>query len=365
MASLTGGQSMAQLDVDDTIPVEVLVQDIFNTGVFVSVNNITLNGIPAEELTHQQIGYFENGFDATLPIDSGIALATHKVRVPFLALVNDGPLEEEEYLDADVATLVAGAEIEDCAVLEFDAVSEVNGLAFTYSFASQEYQNFTCTEYNDAFGLFVSGPGIDGPYSEGAVNIATIPGSDVAVSINTVNGGEPTGDGIFGICWQANPNFVEDSQYFVENYNNAISPVYFKGWTVPFEALIQVQPLETYHFKLAICDVVDAALASAVMLEANSFEGRFLTSTLNQKTTELPIYPNPAKESAFIDLPEEHQGEIWQLRIRDNSGRVVRTQALNTSEIVEIPVSDLEKGMYLIEVFSASGRIGVAKLVRD
>ena len=60
----------------------------------------------------------------------------------------------------------------DCAVIEFDVIVSADALAFNYVFASSEYAAYTCSNYNDAFGLFVSGPGISGPYENDAINIA-------------------------------------------------------------------------------------------------------------------------------------------------------------------------------------------------
>ena len=57
----------------------------------------------------------------------------------------------------------------------FDFVAESESVSFNYVFASTEYSSFTCTSYNDIFGFFLSGPGITGPYSNNAVNLAYIP----------------------------------------------------------------------------------------------------------------------------------------------------------------------------------------------
>jgi hypothetical protein len=78
--------------------------------------------------------------------------------------------------------------------LEFDFVPTGDSLQFRYVFGSEEYTSYTCADYNDAFGFFLSGPGIAGPFSNGAaINIALVPGTTVPVSISTLNGGEPTG----------------------------------------------------------------------------------------------------------------------------------------------------------------------------
>src|SRR5690606_1780277 len=102
-------------------------------------------------------------------------------------------------------------------ILEFDFVPNGDSLMFRYVFASKEYPGYTCSSFNDAFGFFISGPGINGPFSNNAINIALIPGTDVPVAINTLNSGTPSGGNLASTCFNANPDWVEHSMYFVEN----------------------------------------------------------------------------------------------------------------------------------------------------
>ncbi|MBL0105202.1 MAG: choice-of-anchor L domain-containing protein [Bacteroidetes bacterium] len=67
-------------------------------------------------------------------------------------------------------TTLAGAPTFDATILEFDFTPQNDTISFRYVFASEEYPEFVCSTYNDAFGFFISGPGI-----VGTVNIAQIP----------------------------------------------------------------------------------------------------------------------------------------------------------------------------------------------
>src|SRR5690606_36291151 len=67
--------------------------------------------------------------------------------------------------------MLSGQDINDAAILEFDFVPTGDSLKFKYVFGSEEYPTFVCSQYNDAFGFFLSGPGLSGPFSNNSVNI--------------------------------------------------------------------------------------------------------------------------------------------------------------------------------------------------
>jgi hypothetical protein len=355
----------AQITADTSIPIDSLVQEIFNTGTFVEVSNVMFNGVAVDDtMTNMQIGYFANGFSDGLPIDSGFAMTTGNMQALFTGEFGSSFIPNSLQNDSDIVA-ISGFNANDCAVLEFDVLNLAEALAFQYTFASVEYENFTCSSFNDAFGLFISGPGIDGPYLNNAINIALIPDSDVPVGVNTINGGVPTGAGFPSNCEAANPNWVEDSQYFIENYGNSISSVTFTGFTVNLEAFVEVQQNETYHIKFAICDASDSALDSGIILEANSFEGKFLNVFDVDRPQPLKLYPNPTTDQAFIEIPRNFIGQNLSIRILDIQGRVVNSTSLNATGVVELDTSSLEKGLYLVETASNGKVFGISKLLKD
>ena len=60
----------------------------------------------------------------------------------------------------------------DASILEFDFITFSDTILFSYVFASEEYKEFVNANFNDAFGFFISGPGISGPFSNNSMNIA-------------------------------------------------------------------------------------------------------------------------------------------------------------------------------------------------
>ncbi|MBR9920209.1 MAG: hypothetical protein GYB31_05160 [Bacteroidetes bacterium] len=175
--------------------------------------------------------------------------------------------------DPDLSAIANGVGINDAAVLEFDFEPTEPVITFRYVFASEEYCDYANTAFNDAFGFFISGPGINGPYSNNSENIAVIPGTATPVSINNVN-------------------HINNPAYYVSNVSPddfgqladpqcagtptgtfpAINEVQYDGYTIVLEATANVIPCETYHIKLAVGDASDSVFDSAVFLEENSFD---------------------------------------------------------------------------------------------
>lgn len=243
-------QISAQLEVDTTITPQQAVEDIFlSNGIFIS--NVTYNGLPANTLNTSLGVFSSNG--SGIGIESGLLLSTGHAKGAEgqydLGTTYYNPTGGVEG-DVDISNLVSGLSY-DGAILEFDFIATGDSMDFVYVFGSEEYEEFVGTSFNDVFGFFVSGPGISGTFSNGAVNIALIPGTNDPVAINTVN---------------ANMN----SQYFVLNTGQILAQ--YDAYTTPLHACIGgLQIGESYHIKLAISDVADMALDSGVFLSGNSF----------------------------------------------------------------------------------------------
>ena len=265
--------SRAQLVVDTTMTPQELVENIL-LGNGVSASNFSFNGLPATTVNNQA-GFFDAS-NSNTGISSGVILATEAITFLTDTTFLFVPVDPNIVNDPDLLELGTPScgNYNNIAILEFDFVPNGDSLAFNYVFASQEYGSFTCTQFNDVFGFFISGPGISGPYTNNAANIALIPGTNTAVGINTVNSGLADGQAID--CETANPNWLSDTIYFAEEYDyNELqsNPQYMNidGFTNVLTAIAIVQCGETYHIKLAIGDACDTGVNSAVFLEAESF----------------------------------------------------------------------------------------------
>ncbi|MFZ6051156.1 choice-of-anchor L domain-containing protein [Halocola ammonii] len=255
--------SSAQIDVDNTLTVEEYVTQ-FLIGEGVEVSNITFNGMPGDQVS-VYVGSFQNASDE-ITLEEGMIMASGGVTValgPNESGSSSGP-GTTNYNDSDLEQAANSTNLNDEAVVEFDFVPQGDSIKFNYVWASEEYPEFV-NSYNDIFGFFLSGPGINGPYSNNAENIAIVPGTNLPVSINNINNGN---DGVSGPC--VNCEYYVDNNY---DFGGGPTPynIQFDGFTVPLQASAEVQCGETYHIKLAIADAIDTGFDSAIFLENNSF----------------------------------------------------------------------------------------------
>ena len=255
-----------QLTINASLTPTQLVQNILIQGGL-SISNVTFTG--ATGSTTSQIGSFTNASTTYLGLTSGIVLSSGYVTdIPSAGNAN-GNMSDATGTpgDIDLDSLTGGsAGTYDASVLQFDFIPTTNTVSFTYVFGSEEYPDFVCSEFNDVFGFFLSGPGISGPYSNNSINIALIPGSSppLPVAINTVNIGTAGSSGTTGGCIS-----LAYSSLYVDNTSDP--SIVFGGMTKVLTATHSVTPCQMYHIKIAVCDVGDEVYDSSVLLGANSF----------------------------------------------------------------------------------------------
>ena len=258
---LLGASVSAQLEVNSTLTPDEYVNDVL-LGTGVEATNVQFTGSPV------QIGEI-TGFDPTeFPIQAGLILSTEVANNP--ANIDDGCIDDfiEDGLevsgDADLLNIANSVppligqsfsvtSVNDVCAIEFDFVATGDSIKFNYVFGSDEYLAWINSQYNDIFGFFLSGPGINGPYADNAINLAEVPDSDpqLAITISSVNN-------------------VTNSAYYIDNPANDV--LCQNGYTVKLTAESLVECGETYHIRLAIADGSDTALESFVILESGSFE---------------------------------------------------------------------------------------------
>lgn len=261
--------AMAQLNVNTAMTPAQLVQNVL-VGGGVTVSNVTYNGT-VMTTPQDGSGSFTNGNSTNLGLNAGLILSSGLATSIPGAASNFGSDQMGTGSDPDlVAITTPGNDINDKAVLEFDFIPNGDSLKFSYVFGSEEYPDFNCSAtFNDVFGFFLSGPGITGPYTNNAINIALVPGTTLPVGIANIHGSENSG------CPPVNDT------YYVSNATG--STIALNGFTTVLRAEATVQCGQTYHIKLAIGDAGDESYNSAVFLQAGSFQSNILP-TLSAST---------------------------------------------------------------------------------
>jgi len=237
-----------------------LVQDIFVNGACKNISNIRSIG------NKGGIGFFEGG-KTSIGLEKGIILSTGNVKNA------EGPNLKrdvttdfgEKSSDVDLVKLATGT-VFDVVGIEFDFVPLDSFVNFRYVFASDEYCEFVGQNFNDVFGFFVSGPGINGVFNNKGENVALIPGSNAFVSINTVN---HTQNQLFYSDNMHPDDAARCSLPWVNSPNQ--EKIQYDGFTRPLTANLKLIPCQTYRIRLLVADVSDGKFDSAVFLEAESF----------------------------------------------------------------------------------------------
>jgi len=169
----------------DSAAVIALIDTVFLDGVNQNqYKNISFTGDPGA------VGYFNGGYIFGFYRPQGIVMSSGFVEDL------DGGNNCDSYAngntsggsDSDLAA-ASGESIQDACIIEFDFMPTGDTARFNYIFGSEEYHEWVNTQWNDVFGFFLSGPGINGTYSNGSINIAVVPGTTLPVSISNVNCG--------------------------------------------------------------------------------------------------------------------------------------------------------------------------------
>lgn len=316
--------------------------------------------ILGQGITITNAQYFGNTLSAgifkTVPgsfaIDSGIVLTTGRAKSISSSWGADGPGSSFASYNAGSAgdvtlTTYAGKATQDACVLQFDFIPQGDSLYVRYIFASEEYPNFNCTQYNDVFGFFIKGPGFFPPGPNVWHNIALVPNisSDVPVTINTVNNGIPAGD--ISYCQQYTGENTPFTQYYVNNQSGA--HVTYNGHTVILTAKVKVIPCQLYTIKLGVADVSDGAYDSGVFIEANSFMSKKEIST----STQGP-YTDPQNNNKATLIEACKTGQIKLTRNPEVTGAFTLTSSFANYPGTATPLADFTTDMPATITFAAN-----------
>lgn len=268
LASLNSGARAQTPELELTSMSNLEPQDLIDIliGGGVEVSNVTFRGV------NFSAGTFEGG-ENIVGFDSGVILSTGSI------FNVEGPNRQDgistvtsTFGDADLDALNPSWPTADAVVLEFDFIPNNNVISFQYVFASDEYNDFVTTSFNDVFGFFLDG-----------VNVALVPGTGTPVSINSINKGRPFGSR----RTSSNPEFYINND--LDDGGGAINTE-MDGLTTVLPVRASVVPGQTHHIKIAIADVSDRLIDSVIFIKSGSFTGDSPPETQNDfATTEVDV----------------------------------------------------------------------------
>jgi hypothetical protein len=261
MPASAAASGVSATDMTNGTTAPDLVNSLVGGGVTVSNISYTGAGVAA--------GAFAGGTGASLGFDSGIVMGSGLVQSPGSPIACGDPKgvegpnlcpgntgQNNTAGDADL-DVFSGFQTSDAAVLEFDFVPQEGNVQFQYVFSSDEYNEFANTQFNDTFAFLVNG-----------ANCALVPNTNLPVSINTINGGNPGGD--------PTPH---NQAYYRDNAGGGVVDTEMDGLTTVLTCQANVNQGQTNHMKLAIADASDDVLDSNVFIKAGSLQSLKPTST--------------------------------------------------------------------------------------
>lgn len=236
-----------------------------------------------------KIGTFSNGTSFTdFPFNSGIIMTTGNISVansPNSSTSSSSSISDGVAIDNNLQALVSYT-LNGATILEFDFRAVSPSFSFEYVFASEEYPEYVCSNFNDVFAFFLTG--LDPvTFATTTKNIALIPNTNTIVAINSVNG-YPNGTTYPASgCISTNYNqFYTNTPsgggmgfdgYTVMRENNSTTGAIISG-LIATGNIVQCQ---SYHMKLSIANVSDGSYDSGVFLKQGSFTSPEIEYTNN------------------------------------------------------------------------------------
>ena len=243
-----------ELDIDRNASAQDMAETIFGSDV--TVVSASYDG------DRNSSGIFTNGdtisADVT-PADSGVILSTGRVqnftrgsgdpnRSSSTSTNTRGDNNNPDF------NALAGNNTYDAAFLEVDFIPTSDFLSIQFTFASEEYPEYTGSVFNDAVGIWVNGSVVSSP--------------------------------VFNVTQINSVNQTANSTLFVDNTGDAYNTE-MDGFTVTLSVLIPVNNGVVNSLMIGIADVADSSYDSSLLIAANSVQGQFLatddTITLNEQ----------------------------------------------------------------------------------
>lgn len=219
------------LTITPTNDANTLVNAILGSGVTVTSSSFTGASVSA--------GLFSGGSSA-IGINSGIILTTGEAALAVGPNSSNSAGRNNSLGGSSALESIIPGTL-DATILDIDFITTTGNLFFNFVFASEEYNEYVGTQFNDVFAFFLNG-----------VNIALLPNS-TPVSINNVNNGA-------------------NSAFYIDN-NSGTFDTQYDGFTTVLTAQALNLGIGPNRISIQIADVSDRILDSAVFIQGGTFSG--------------------------------------------------------------------------------------------
>jgi hypothetical protein len=317
--------------------------------------NVVLTNATNQTIDWQQVGFFSDS-TASIGLDSGLVISTGIIyglmgpnNIPNMTL-GGGFFATD--IDLAIMSPLYANTIGDPGIIQMDLVPSGDTLEVRYVFGSEEYDEYACSDKDDRLGMFLSGPGLAGPFSNGAINMATLPISGLPVTVNTLNRGTWGSEGSPGVCGM-NQGWEQDTIYYINN--DFGSGTQLDGYSVVLTARAVVMPGMTYHLKIAIADVNDANFDSAVFLPEGAIRCTDLSTSIHQ-TGDIgaqAFWFNDQDGTVHVRSLFPEGGQVM-VEAFDAAGRLLQRSAATCNGAQwSVPLAHAASGMVLLRASQA------------
>jgi hypothetical protein len=184
---------------------------------------------------------------------------------------------------------------------------------------------------------------------------ASIYGDDLEMRISTAGAGSTAPTGVTGLgsyttlAVQVNPGFPDPAGYPAD-------------WTVQTHTVAGLAAATNCRiaFRYHIPESGGPTGDNSNIIGVDNFK---VTRTLSAESffgANFAMYPNPATSTINVSSKSE---PISLIQITDINGRIVSTRSFSGASTVEMNVSELNAGVYFVEVTSENGK-GTSKLIK-
>lgn len=320
--AFTFGTSQAQLIVDSVESQYLPSYDFFGSNY--TVSNVSYVG------HWRSYGQFD-GTNSNLGLNKGFFITTGD---------RESAIGPNLLSNSSFVTLIEGyspflesngsESLSEGATLSFDIVPHVDSLYFRFVFASEEYDEFVGSSFNDKMGIFIEGPGFPTP-----TNIGLLPNGEI-ISISNVHDNVNNNFGTFAGV---------NAQYFVNNQANQnnfdSTRIAFDGFTQGTFVKLQNIPIDsTYTITISVADVEDGLYDSAIFLESCE-TCNYALDVEESNLSDFTIAPNPTDDLLTLSSEGSHSFSIVQV----TGKQVYSGEFIDTTQL---QLAHLSPGTYLI-----------------